>query len=177
MRKLVLVAIAVVVGLVIAARPRDAKACGGLVAGDEGAVLVVAGAWAGLTLPMAAYDLGADDPGQGYGVAEALVHTPLALASGVGFLSTMSDDYHGPELQVWLGGLTALHTTLAIHGWHTAGKYRKPKAPKGVEPMPRKPKYGPPSMVSVGGVRANVTLTPVSDGRTVGGGLGLAGTF
>ncbi len=152
MRKRLVLAIAVVVGLAIAARPRDAKACGGLGAGDEGAILIVAGAWAGLTLPMVAHDLGADDPSQGYGVAEALVHTPLALGFGALFLTTMRDDYHGPQAQIWLGGLTALHTTLAIHGWHTAGKYRKPK-------------------------RANVTLTPVTDGHVIGGGLGLAGTF
>jgi hypothetical protein len=154
MRKRVVLTVAIVVGLAIAARPREAKA-GGDLAPDEGAILVVA--WAGLTLPMGAYDLGADDPSRGYGVAEALVHTPLALGFGGLFLTTMRDDYHGPRLQVWLGGLTALHTTLAIHGWHTAGKYRKPK--------------------DVGGVRANVTLTPVSDGRSIGGGLGLAGTF
>ena len=177
MRKSLVLAIAVVVGLVIAARPRDARACGGPVVDGEvvAAVLVVTGAYAGTTIGMAYHDLSSDDPSRGYGVAEAVIHTPIALGFGAAFIEDVSNKWEGDNdnSEIWLGAFTALHATLAIHGMYTAGKYRKPRAPKspkGMEPTPRAPLYGPPSMVNVGSVRANVTLTPVSDGRTIGAG-------
>ncbi|KAB2888598.1 MAG: hypothetical protein F9K40_20370 [Kofleriaceae bacterium] len=128
---------------------------------------------------MGVYDLTADDPSRGYGIAEAVVHTPIALAWGAAFI----DDVRGPKnewdddnSEIWLGAMTALHATLAIHGMYTAGKTRPAKR-RALDAAPPPPTYGPPGMVNVGGVRANVTLTPVSDGRSVGGGLGLVGAF
>jgi hypothetical protein len=181
MRTSIVLAFALVVGLVIAARPRAAEACGGPIVSEEAAVaiLVVAGAYAGTTIGMGVYDLTADNPSRGYGVAEAVVHTPIALAFGAGFISEVSNQYEGKnhDSAIWLGAFTALHGTLAIHGMYTAGKYRKPKAPRTIDGAPPSPLYGPPGMVNLGSMRANVTLTPVTDGRTIGGGLGLAGTF
>lgn len=184
MRKSLILAIALVVGLIIAARPREAKACGGPLVSDEVVVaaLVVTGAYAGTTIGMGIYDLTADDPSKGYGIAEAVVHTPIALAFGAAFIGDITkpadpyyDQYDDDNSELWLGAFTALHATLAIHGMYTAGKHRKPKARRdSIEPPPV---YGPPGMVKIGSVRADVTLTPVSDGKSIGGGLGLAGTF
>jgi hypothetical protein len=184
MRKSLVLSIAVIVGLVIAARPREAKACGSAVDGDiVAAALVITGAYAGTTIGMGVYDLTADDPSRGYGVAEALIHTPIALAFGAALIDDLQQpDYDDPYYQdndnseIWLGAFTALHATLAIHGMYTASKHRAPKSrAKDIAPPP--PAYGPPGMVKLGSVRADVTLTPVSSGRSVGGGIGLAGTF
>lgn len=179
MRKSLVLAIAVVIGLVIAARPREAKACGGPIVSGEvvAAALVITGAYAGTTLGMGIYDLTGDDPSRGYGVAEAVIHTPLALAFGAGFISELGNEYADSDSKIALGAFTALHATLAIHGMYTASKYRKPKQSEKDKRLAPPPTYGPPSMVNLGPVSANVTLTPVSDGRSLGGGLGLAGTF
>lgn len=179
MRKSLVLAIAVVVGLAIAARPREAKACGGVVS-DEVVVgaLVVAGAYAGTTAGMGIYDLTAEDPSRGYGVTEAVIHTPIALLWGAAFLDDVGqprNEWDDDNSEIWLGVMTGLHATLAIHGMYTAGKSRPPKR-KSKDVLPP-PTYGPPGMVRVGSVRANVSLTPVTDGRNIGGGLGLAGTF
>lgn len=175
MRKSFVLAIAVIVGLVIAARPREATACGGPIVSGEvvAAALVITGAYAGTTIGMGVYDLTGDDPSRGYGIAEAVIHTPIAVAFGAGFISELGNEYADSDSKIALGAFTALHATLAIHGMYTAGKYRKPKQ-KDLGPPPT---YGPPSMVNLGPVSADVTLTPVSDGRSLGGGLGLAGTF
>jgi hypothetical protein len=184
MRKSVVLSIAVIVGLAIAARPREAKACGGVVSGDVvAAALVVTGAYAGTTIGMGIHDLTSDNPSVGYGVAEGLIHTPIALAFGAAFIDDISqpedpyyDQYDDDNSEIWLGAFTALHATLAIHGWYTATKHRTPRSrAKDLAPPP--PVYGPPGMVKIGSVRADVTLTPVSSGRSVGGGIGLAGTF
>lgn len=180
MRKSLVLAVALVVGIAIAARPSDAEACGGPIVSGEvvAAALVITGAYVGTTGGMAYHDLTADDPSRGYGVAEAVIHTPIAIAFGAAFVSDISqpyDEYDNDDSEIWLGAFTALHATLAIHGMYTAGKHRKPKQRKDSIAPP--PAYGPPGMVNVGPVRASVSLTPVSDGRSIGGGLGFAGTF
>lgn len=176
MRKSLLLGLALIIGLAVVARPRDAEACGGPIISDEAAVaiLVVAGAYAGTTVGMAAYDITADNPSRRYGVIEAAVHTPLALAFGAGLVSELSNEYGDRDAQLWLGAFTAIHASLAVHGMYTAGKSRPKRA---LDSAPPAPVHGPPGMVNLGGVRANVTLTPVSDGRSLGGGLGLVGSF
>jgi hypothetical protein len=185
MRKSLVISIAVVVGLAIAARPREAKACGSV--DGEGdliaAALVITGAYAGTTIGMGVHDLTSDNPSVGYGVAEALINTPLALAFGAALIDDLNQpDYDDPYYQdndhseIWLGAFTALHATLAIHGMYTVGKTRRPKT-RAQDIAPPPPVYGPPGMVKFGSVRADVTLTPVSSGRSIGGGVGLAGTF
>jgi hypothetical protein len=179
MRKSVVLSIAVVVGRVVDARPREAKACGAAI-DDEivVAALVVTGAYAGTTIGMGIHDMSSNNPSVGYGVAEALIHTPIALAFGAAFLDDVGsrNEYDHDNSEIWLGAFTALHATLAIHGMYTAGKKRPPKS-RTNDLAPPPPVYGPPGMVKIGSVRADVTLTPVSSGRSVGGGIGLAGTF
>ena len=172
--RLLLLSLALLVGLVVMARPREAHACGGptFSEGEIAAAVVVAGAYTGTTIGMGIHDLTSDDPSRGYGVAEAVVHTPIALLFGAALVDELSRDY-SDDKQLWLGAFTALHATLAIHGIYTAARTR-PRRSHAPAPTPL---LGPPGSVNLGPVRGNVTLTPVSDGRAVGGGLGFVGSF
>ncbi len=156
MRTLLLVA---AVSLLLAAVPREAAADGSHIP-DEAitAGWVLAGVYACTTVGMGVYDVAAGDPSARYGKIEAAVHTPLAIVFAAGTISMASEwragDPDNSTIFV-LGGLAAVHAALAVHGFYTAGK-RRPPAP-------------------VDGPR--VTVTPVSDGRSLGGGLGVVGTF
>jgi hypothetical protein len=179
MRKRLLLGVTLLVGLVLLGRPGEARACGG-VASDElvVAVLVVGGTYAGSTIYFGVHDLTVDEPSVGYGVAEAVVNTPLALLWGAAFLDELEDhgEYDNNDGVVWLGAFTALHTTLAVHGMYTAGKRRPPKRQQDLAP-PRAPNFGPPGTVQIGRVRGSVLAGPVSDGRSVAPGRGFAGSF
>lgn len=154
--------IAVLIGAVVVGRPRQARAEERLVDGTNAEIAGMVFA-ATATIGMGIYDLAADDPSRTYGVVEAAVHTPIALVWTAAMIDDLDFNNHWDNGggKVALPVLAGLNATLAIHGIYTACKSRPSRT----------------EMIEVGSVRANVTLTPVSDGRSFGGGLGLAGTF
>lgn len=177
MRKRLLLGLVFLVGVVVAGRPREAKAGEPVIDGGGrtiAAVLLVGGT----TVSMGIYDLSADDPSRGYGITEAVIHTPIALVWGAAMIDDLDFNNHWDNGggKILLPVMAGLNATLAIHGMYTAAKSR-PSKKRALGAMLPRPSYGRPGMVNVGSVRANMTLTPVSDGRSLGGGLGLAGTF
>jgi len=168
--------ILLVVGLVLAmavGSTKSAEACGGggsgnydgLVAG----ILVVGGTYAGVTLGMGIKDISSDDHSVGYGVAEALVHTPIALLWGAG---TLADAQNSGSVEPGFVIMTALHTALAAHGIYTIAKSR-PSKRDDRQRMQQRPYQGPPGTFQVGRVTASVTPAPMQNGA----GLGFAGSF
>lgn len=166
--------ILLVIGLVLAmavGSTKSAEACGGggnydgLVAG----VLVVGGTYAGVTLGMGIKDISSDDHSVGYGVAEALVHTPIALLWGAG---TLADAQSSGSIEPGFVIMTALHTALAAHGIYTIAKDR-PKKRDDRYRMQQRPYQGPPGTFQVGRVTASVAPAPMQNGA----GLGFTGSF
>jgi len=168
-----------VLGLVLAmafGTEKRAEACGGgggnmdgLIAG----ILVVGGTYAGVTVGMGIKDLSSDDHSVGYGVAEAVIHTPIALLWGAAAMTEMNRDtsYGGDSHTTGFVIMTAIHGALAAHGIYTIAKRREPKRERGMAPS--RPYQGPPGMFSVGRVSANIAPAPLHNGA----GLGLSGAF
>jgi hypothetical protein len=118
-------------------------------------------------------DLSSENHSMGYGIAETVIHTPLALVWGAAFVSE-SYDRHGTPQEKYNGGfavMTALHGALAAHGIYTIVK--RARARSGERSAPVQKHQGPPGMFSVGRVTATVTPAPMQNGA----GLGLSGAF
>lgn len=167
--------ILLVVGLVLAMAVGSAKraeACGGggNYDGLIAAALVVGGTYAGVTVGMGIKDLSSDDHSVGYGVAEALIHTPIALAWGAG---TLDDAQNSGGVEPGFVIMTALHTALAAHGIYTIVKDRPSKKRDDRNRIQPRPYQGPPGAFQVGRLTASVTPAPMQNGA----GLGLTGSF
>jgi hypothetical protein len=170
MKNIVLV-LGIVVAIAVGA-PKRAEACGsgGNYDGLIAAALVVGGTYVGVTGTMAIKDLATDNHSMGYGIAETVIHTPIALAWGAGLYAEATSEYGGNY--TGLAIMTGLHTALAVHGIYTiVKKARQPKKESGVQ-QPRR-YQGPPGMFSVGRVSATVAPTPMQNGA----GVGFAGSF
>jgi hypothetical protein len=172
MKNIVLV-LAVVLAVAVGA-PKRAEACGGGGGDYDGliaAALVVGGTYVGVTGTMAIKDIASDDHSMGYGIAEAVIHTPIALAwAGAAWQDSHSE--YGSNNPTGFLIMTGLHTALAAHGIYTiVKKAREPKKERGGQ-QPRR-YQGPPGMISVGRVSATVAPTPMQNGA----GLGFAGSF
>ena len=174
-----------VLGLVLAMALGTAKradACGGGGANYDGiiaAVVVVGGTYVGVTAGMGIKDLSSSNHSMGYGIAETVIHTPLALAWGAAFVHDATRPTHdasgyptNEKHTMAFGVMTALHGALAAHGIYTIVKRARAKSGERTAPS-QKFQQGPPGMFSVGRVSATVTPTPMQNGA----GLGLSGAF
>lgn len=169
-----------VLGLVLAlalGTAKRAEACGGGGANYDGliaAVVVVGGTYVGVTAGMGIKDLASDNHSLGYGIAESVIHTPLALAWGAAALNELSvDPQYGERHVTGFAIMTALHTALAAHGIYTIVKRARARTGSGERGAPSQKLQGPPGMFTVGPVTAVVTPTPMANGA----GLGLSGAF
>ena len=147
------------------ANTRRAEACGGGGGFGDGlaAVIIVGGATYGAaTIGFGVADLVGKDHGPTYGLAEALIHTPIAIGFGSAFVNDLRSD--NPDGRVALGAFTALHTALAIHGVYTlvTASAREERAKVGRHAARRPP-------------RARTALGPAMIPN--GAGIGYGGTF
>ncbi len=141
---------------------RSARACGEGGGGpDAGAIGLIVGTYAGVTIGFGIGDLAVRDHSVGYGVAETLIHGPLALLFGTALRDRLQYDagYDNSDEEYTLGTLTVMHAAMAIHGIYTIARHRD-----------RKP---PPTTFQVGSVRGTVTPTPIQNGA----GVGIVGSF
>jgi hypothetical protein len=116
--------------------------------------------YAGVTLGMGIKDIVADEHSVGYGIAETIVHAPLAIAWGAAAVDSLASSAD-KGLAPWYLGFTALHTALTAHGVYTVVKDR-----------PARPADAPGGF-QVGRVNAAVAPTTLQGGA----GLGIAGSF
>ena len=168
-----------VLGLVLAmafGSAKRAEACGGGGSGSGNydgliaAALVVGGTYVGVTAGMAIKDIAGDNPSMGYGIAETLIHTPIALMWGTAAYNEATSPYGSNSSGLMI--MTAVHGALAAHGIYTIVK--RARAPKhGAHTVPSHQDQGPPGMFQVGRVSASVTPAPMQNGA----GLGISGAF
>lgn len=162
----------VVIAMVVAgARPRPAAADPGD-SNDERITIAVLGgvAYVGTTAAFAVHDVAARDPGEGYGVAEALVNAPLAAAWMYYGLRTSRSRPDGSPQLVLLG---VLNGALTAHGVYTIVRHEvRKRRSRRHQPEAPEPPAPPPD-----GLRIVLTPVAVDDGVQLGAGLGLAGSF
>src|SRR5262245_46976438 len=138
--KLLMVGLVVVVALGTA---RRAEACGGGLALDGdvvAAAVLVAGTYVGVTAGMAIKDIASDNHSRGYGVAETVIHAPLATLFAAGYVGLAADGNAGAG--TGLAVMALIHGGLAAHGIYTIAKRRPSRA----QPAPTQPYDGPPGM-------------------------------
>src|SRR5688572_19685068 len=110
-----LVAAVLALGL---ASARKAEACGGPILSDEAvtALLVVGGTYAGVTIGMGIKDIATDNHSMGYGIAETVIHAPIAMLWGSALMADINDPYDDGDVSTGLVIMTGLHGALAAHG-------------------------------------------------------------
>jgi hypothetical protein len=128
-------------------------------------LIVGGGAYAAATVGFGVADLNGKDHGPTYGLAEAVIHAPIALGFGGALVGELrSDSSVNRGNQVALGVFTALHATLAIHGVYTlvtaSAREEREKAARHAARRPPRP-------------RAALGPVLIPDGA----GIGYGGTF
>lgn len=173
MRKPAVLIVLVVLAL-LGARPRRAAACGDATGAIMTELVVIGGVYTVGTLGFTVHDLAASERSAGYGAAEMLVNAPLTAIFGAVLLDELSPA-EGQSIDrnaaLAFGALTALHAVLTVNGYRAAARHPLPRRGR-----PRAPETAP-GAVRLGSARATLGPTPVSDGRALGAGLGLVGSF
>jgi hypothetical protein len=132
----------------VAAAPREARADDTSEAIVTGLTVISVGTPTAIGFGIAS--LAISDPGRVYGAAEALVTLPQAAFYG--WLAVGSD--FDRDNRMFYGAYAVAHSALAVHGLYTLFKPRSRQSDA-----------------------MRIVPTAVSDGRELGAGFGLVGTF
>ena len=125
------------------------------------------------------------EPTAGYGVAEALFSTPALILNTALAVSVLEDEYEDGGIKLLAVGFAALPALTFVHGvkWAVKGKRKQRVQPQEIHMGP--PGLHPASANPIGAFaeseerqfQMQLATMPVTDGKSIGAGVGVLGRF
>lgn len=126
------------------------------------------------------------EPSAGYGVAEALFSAPALIVNSALAASILGDESADGGAKLLAVGFAAIPALTFVHGvkWAVKGKRRRPVRPEaiymgppGLHPTTANPAAALATSSGPSPLQLQLAAMPVSDGKSIGAGVGVLGRF